>query len=170
MFKKLILLMLVLSGFQVAAMQKPKMMDHSHMPISVPSVVPTPQLSLNLTRDAMSGFNLEILISNYVFVLPPSEMSMMEMMSVGPLSADGLLQGHAHLYINGEKIQRVYGRLLHLPAERFKNGINNISITLNNNGHMHWVVEDKKVIATLTINPDMERFLLHNFASFPHPQ
>lgn len=144
-----------------------KMMDHSHIPIDVPSNAPTPRLSLELSRDVMSGFNLTLKLSHYQFTVPPANMSMQEMMSVGQLSRQGYLQGHAHLYINGEKIQRIYGQYVHLPQELFKNGINNISVTLNNHGHMYWLADTKKILATLTINPNNDKFLVHDFASFP---
>lgn len=44
---------------------KPMQMDHSHLPIAVPTNVKEPALSLVLNKDTMSGYNLHLKIQNY---------------------------------------------------------------------------------------------------------
>ena len=74
---------------------------------------------------------------------------------------------NAHLYINGVKIQRIYGHALHLPANLFKSGINTVSVTLNNHGHMYWTAQGKKIVATLYVNDQTKEFITYRFESFP---
>lgn len=150
-----------------ANVQRPKMamMDHSHMPITAPKTAQTVRLDLEISDDAMSGYNLTIHTQNYVMQPPPAQLSMAEMMS--PSLAGEQLLGHAHLYINGEKIQRVYGKYLHLPQTLFKAGTNSISVSLNNHGHMYWQQSGKKVIATLMIEHQSPVLVKHSFSSFP---
>ena len=92
---------------------------------------------------------------------------MAQMMAVTVDDTTGFVAGHAHLYINGIKIQRIYGHNVHLPNKLFKAGINNISVTLNNHGHLYWTADDKKILATLYINEAQTPFISYEFASFP---
>ncbi len=144
------------------------MMDHAHLPISVPKTIDNVSLSLSLVKDVMSGYNLTLLTNNYMLVPPPSEASMSTLMSATINTQSGFLEGHAHLYINGDKIQRVYGSNVHLPQVLFREGINSISVTLNNHGHMYWTMKDKKILSTLYINTSSPEPLVKNkFESFP---
>jgi hypothetical protein len=142
-------------------------MDHSHMPINVPTTAEVPALSLHLSKDAMSGYNLTLQLQRYALMPPPEGLPMTDLMTATIASPSGFIEGHAHLYINGIKIQRVYGEHIHLPHSLFKSSINTISVTLNNHGHMYWVVEDKKVVATLYVNQDKTPFITYRFESFP---
>ena len=144
-----------------------KMMDHSHLPIDVPSQAKPLALSLSLAKDAMSGVNLTITTEHYHFALPPSEMTMQAMMSPAYHPISGFLAGHAHLYINGDKVQRLYGQHVHLPDRFFKQGINTISVTLNNHGHMQWQQKQKAVVSTLYVNSEALDKVTHQFDSFP---
>lgn len=141
--------------------------DHSHMPIAVPSDAPIPALSLALARDAVSGFNITLNVQRYALTVPPAEMSMNEMMTPSRDPSTGFVEGHAHLYVNGEKIRRIYGRNEHLPSTLFRPGVNQITVTLNNHGHMAWTVDEKKILATLFIKPDASPVIAHRFESFP---
>jgi hypothetical protein len=145
---------------------KPGKMDHSHMPVSVPKNVAPMALSLQLSEDAMSGYNLKLQTQRYVLTPPPAGLGMAQLMGAAIDERSGYLTGHAHLYINGEKIQRVYGSDVHLPASLFKAGINSISLTLNNHGHMYWTIDDKKVVSTLHIDNGAATLLKNQFDSF----
>lgn len=143
-------------------------MDHSHMPIHLPKGMQQPKLSLAIHKDAMSGFNLELMTANFHMVPPPYEIQTMAELMDAPNSKDGkTVEGHAHLYINGEKISRVYSRYLHLPGTLFKKGVNQVTISLNNHAHMPWHSDKKQILATLVINPDLDKVLVHRFESFP---
>jgi hypothetical protein len=143
-------------------------MDHSHMPIAVPANTLTPRLSLGLYKDAMSGLNLELLLENFTLIPPPrGVLAMKDLMvaTVNPRSS--FVEGHAHLYVNGEKIQRLYGPNVHLPDARFHAGLNQVTVTISNHGHMYWTADKRQVLATLFINLAAEDPILHRFESFP---
>lgn len=143
-------------------------MDHSHIPVAVPEDSPAPALSLKLHKDALSGFNLEILTERYSLVPPPRvELSMTALMVLSMDSNTGFVEGHAHLYVNGEKVQRVYGHELHLPAALFRPGVNQITVTINNHGHMYWTVDARQVLATLFVDPSAKPVVVYCFESFP---
>lgn len=157
----------VFASGHVFAIDAVPAMDHSHTPIEVPDDVAAPAMALSVSVDAVSGFNLAVQLDNYLLSPPPDLATMAELMGVEIDSASGMLTGHAHLYVNGKKIQRVYGKYVHLPATLFNDGVNQVSVTINNHGHMYWTVAGKKVIATTFINTDKAQPVLYSFASFP---
>lgn len=157
-------LIVLLVMFSLTAWGK---MEHSHMPIAVPESVKPVALSLVLTKDTMSGFNLTLHTRHYNLMPPRQGLSMDESMAASINATSGYVEGHAHLYINGEKIQRVYGENIHLPETLFKQGTNSISVTLNNHGHMAWTMAGKKIIATLYVGSVLSAEIKHKFESFP---
>src|SRR5215510_1606955 len=76
-----------------------------HQVLNVDPALPIPGIALRLTRDAADGFNLALDVSNFTFtperVNTPNEQN----------------TGHAHLYINGQKIARLYSPWMHLPGK-----------------------------------------------------
>jgi len=114
-----------------------------------------PQLSLSLFKDTSNGYNLYLSLVNYQ--IQPPELSQIK----GVLNAP--LEGHAHLYINGIKIGRLYGVYYHLPEKMFNAGVNNIKVTLNSHDHAVWTVQDKDVLSSLMINTLKEDFILYQF-------
>jgi hypothetical protein len=58
-------------------------------------------------------------------------------------------EGHAHLYVDGEKVGRVYGEWLHLSLEP---GEHEIRVTLNGNDHRDYLVDGTPVEATVTVD------------------
>jgi hypothetical protein len=121
-----------------------------------------------LKKDLISGYNLQLKTQHYFLTPPPSGVDMTELMTVTINNELGVIEGHAHLYVNGEKIQRIYGKNVHLPQTLFKQGTNSISVTLNNHGHMYWTIDDKKIVSTLYIDSSTTTELVkHKFESFP---
>lgn len=145
-----------------------KMMDHSHLQLQVPDGTPIPLLSLEKFGDAMSGINVRMLLKNYAMMPPPPDMlEMSELMSATLDPKTGFVEGHAHLYINGEKISRVYNDVIHVPGDLFRPGVNQVTVTLNNHGHMQWAVKTRKVLATLFVEPEKDFQVKHRFESHP---
>ena len=142
-------------------------MSHEELPIAVPDNAPTPALSLEIYSDSMSGYNLILNLENYQMSAPPRESSMSEMMSASIDQQTGYIEGHAHLLINGTKVQRIYGDKLHLTADLFTSGLNQITVTLNNHGHMFWTIKETQILSTLFFNNDGVPSIVHEFASFP---
>ncbi|WDE13807.1 hypothetical protein [Thalassomonas haliotis] len=133
------------------------MMDHSHEPVAIPVNLPVPKLEVVLYKDDKSGFNLHIQLADFQLEAP-------EFASEKPLS---YVQGHAHLFINGQKIQRIYGQYLHLPGTLFKPGINQVMVTLNNHDHKIWSRGKKQVVASVFLDAGKAQFVQHSFSSSP---
>jgi hypothetical protein len=96
--------------------------DHSAMmPISVPAGADAPTLAATVLKDPMSGWNLQIAVTNFRF--SPEHASLEHIAG----------EGHAHAYVNGEKIARVYGNWLHI--EQLPEGDVTVEVALNSNDH-----------------------------------
>ncbi|GLQ35742.1 hypothetical protein GCM10007939_20250 [Amylibacter marinus] len=109
--------------------------DHHnhHAPVDTAADSPKPGISIFVHPDAVSGWNLEILTENFEF----------SPQTVNEEHRDG--QGHAHVYVNGEKLARLYTRWLYI--ESLPRGENTITVTLNSNDHRVIAVEGEKVSA-----------------------
>ncbi|MEM1344099.1 MAG: hypothetical protein AAGI34_05895 [Pseudomonadota bacterium] len=110
------------------------MMAHRNL-----EVVPegAPEVAIAITKDAMTGWNLRLETQNFTFA--PEAIN-------GPVA---LNQGHAHVYVNGEKLGRLYGHHYHLPD--FLPGPHEIRVTLNANDHSTFAVEGQPIAATAQI-------------------
>ncbi len=138
-------------------MDMSKGMQHGHTPVSLPKDSLTPKLTISLSPDSMSGYNLHLEIAQFQLESPLN-------MGNAPKNT---VEGHAHLYINGEKIQRVYGNDVHIPGKHFKEGMNQINVTLNNHDHKAWQKDGKEIISSVFINTEKETLVSHQFSSFP---
>ena len=116
---------------------------HVHPPREAPSGMPAPSVTHLVFPDASDGYNLQILVRNFDFA---------------PASINGearVGEGHAHVYVNGVKIGRVYGPWFHLPAALFASGENEVRVTLNANDHGEWTVGGEPVASTVRVlRPD----------------
>lgn len=94
---------------------------HVHRTLEVPAGRPVPALDLVVTQDPVSGWNLQLQTENFRFA--PENVNHSSLFN----------EGHAHLYVNGEKIARIYSNWYHLSE--LPPGRNEIRVTLNANGH-----------------------------------
>lgn len=97
-----------------------------------------PDLELSVSRDSHGGWNLKLRTSNFRF--SPE--------NVGGEHVDG--EGHAHLYVNGKKIARLYGENFHIAS--LASGSNVVQVSLNTNDHQTYALGDEPVQRTVTIN------------------
>ncbi|SEL89033.1 hypothetical protein SAMN05444413_12027 [Roseivivax marinus] len=110
--------------------------DHATQ-LSLPSDAQAPTLDVSVEPDPASGWNLHLATTGFAFA---------------PLSASGahvLGEGHAHLYVNGQKRARIYGAWTHLaelPA-----GDVELRVTLNANDHRPLAVGDVPVEQVVTV-------------------
>lgn len=110
---------------------------HSHGTMEVSSDLPVPAVELVASEDAVQGWNLETKVTNFSYV--PEDVNQTSLQS----------EGHAHLYVNGEKIARLYGPwyyLSDLPA-----GSNEVKVTLNTNDHKDLTRNGEVISDTVTI-------------------
>lgn len=113
--------------------------SHTHKLYEV-SQESAPQISnLAVTPDAKSGWNISFDTANFVF--SPE--------NVSSAHVDG--QGHAHLYIDGEKITRLYSANYYL-ADIGDVGEHNVVVVLNTNDHRDYAVDGASVSALSTVS------------------
>ena len=115
----------------------------SHASMEVPDSMKIPAADFKIHEDKKSGWNIEIFYEN--ITISPEKASSPHV--------DG--QGHAHIYVNGEKINRVYGNWYHLG--NLEPGTNEIKITLSSNNHSEFRVGGKPVGAAKKITVDLTK-------------
>ncbi|MBM1221949.1 hypothetical protein JQU17_14350 [Ponticoccus sp. SC2-23] len=109
--------------------------SHDHSQLSEwPANMPSPEIALTLWPDAGRDMNLRVDAPGFTFT--PEEVNG----AVTPAT------GHAHIYVNGEKIARLYGPYAHLTA--LPEGAE-IRVTLNANDHTEWAVDGVPLAATI---------------------
>ena len=105
-------------------------------PIDVPTA-DAPDVAISITPDPMAGYNLNVVTENFAF-------------SPQNASLDNVTgEGHAHVYINGEKLGRLYSPWMHLDT--LPKGDVEIEVTLNTNDHRPLAVNGTAISATQTI-------------------
>lgn len=99
-----------------------------------------PEVTLAVSEDALSGWNIRVSTRDFTFA---PEMVNQENVP---------RHGHAHLYVNGQKIARLYGPAFHIPD--LPEGRNVISVSLNANDHSDLVLNGQPIFAEVTVmNP-----------------
>ncbi|MFT7588051.1 MAG: hypothetical protein ACI959_000257 [Limisphaerales bacterium] len=116
---------------------------HEHIPLEYPSDLPIPSVKLSVEKDAMSGFNLHIGAENFVF--SPEH--------AGDMNTFG--EGHAHLYLNGTKIARLYSNWYHIPD--LPVGKHDLEVTLHTNMHQLLTLEGESISDKEIIEVEFEK-------------
>lgn len=106
-----------------------------HEPLAVDADA-APAVSLSVRPDPASGWNLHLVTDNFRFA--PE--------SAGGAHVPG--EGHAHLYVNGGKVARLYAGWAHL--DELPPGAT-ITVTLNANDHRVYQVDGSPVQAAVTL-------------------
>lgn len=104
-------------------------MKHGGMEVGDTPTPPT--VKLTVRKDAKAGWNLQTQVTNFRFA--PEHAS----------TAHVPGEGHAHLYIDGKKVTRLYGEWYHIPS--LSPGTHKITVTLNANSHEDLMVKGKVV-------------------------
>lgn len=123
----------------MADMSDMNMSDHQHPPRNVTADAPIPSVSHLVFPDVMGGYNVQILPRNFTFT---------------PAAINREVrgnEGHAHIYVNGVKIARVYGSWFHLPSTLFQPGDNEVHVTLNANDHSEWAINNEPISSTVKV-------------------
>jgi hypothetical protein len=113
---------------------------HGHDAIEVDATQPIPTVAIAIHPDSASGWNLEIITTNF------------ELTGATAGQANRPDQGHAHLYANGVKIARVYGDWYHIPT--LPSGEVAIDLVLNSNQHQVLTQNGMPIAASTTIITD----------------
>jgi hypothetical protein len=116
-------------------------MPHSHSAeMFTVSADEAPSLKIMVTEDAKSGYNVRLMTENFTFT---------------PESVNGenvIGEGHAHLYVDGEKIGRLYGPDFHYDGN-FE-GTKTFKATLNANDHSEYAVDGEAISAEVAVTHD----------------
>lgn len=119
--------------------------NHAHPLINVKDDLPQPSVQHLVLPDSKDGYNIQILTQNFAFT--PAR--------INDDNRDN--EGHAHIYINGEKIARVYGHWYHVPSSLLQTGMNVISVTLNANDHSEWAIDNVPITSNVrVVKPDAQ--------------
>ncbi|MCA9352134.1 hypothetical protein KC866_01970 [Patescibacteria group bacterium] len=104
---------------------------HEQRDVTSPTI---PTLDVSVYPDSKSGYNIHIITDNFTWTP--------ERVNTDPVENEG----HAHLYINNEKVARIYGPWFHLDDHHLVPGKpNTMRVTLNTNDHAEWSVEGNTI-------------------------
>ena len=109
---------------------------HSHGLLEVTSNK-VPEVKIEMIKDKVSGWNLLVKTKNFTFTP--------EKVNQAPIQN----QGHAHIYIDGEKLTRLYGNAYHLSD--FPPGKHEVSVGLNGNDHSNFAVNGQPIMDKVTV-------------------
>lgn len=112
---------------------------HVH-PIYEISADTAPTIELDVTKDSMSGWNVRIQTTNFKF--SPQD--------AGKETVAG--EGHVHLYLDDQKIARVYGEWFHLVIPTA--GEHTIRATLNTNDHSDYATDGNIIEASTSVTTE----------------
>ena len=133
-------------GFFLAAANNVALDGHHHPEadraghggtIDLPAGPGAPTLDFRVAKDAASGWNLHVVTTGFRFA--PESVN-------GPHRPG---EGHAHVYVDGKKVARIYGPWFHLGV--LPPGEVTLSVTLNANDHSALAVAGRPLKAEKTI-------------------
>ena len=116
---------------------------HMMMPLyEVPAGVQAPGVDVTVHTDPKKGWNVQVVTTDFLWA--PENASTMPVMG----------EGHAHLYVDDEKVARLYGGWYYLGA--LDEGEHQVRVTLNANNHSDYAKDGQVIeaVATATVGPD----------------
>jgi len=133
---------------------------HQHKSREISKDRPIPKIEIIVFRDMMDGVNIHIGVGNYILDAPdlaPKNLN----------AKDSVLHGHAHLFVNGIKRQRIYGSDVHIPQDWLKKGVNQVAISLNSHQHENWTYQKENIVSSIFLDLSKKELVLHHFSSQP---
>ncbi|MEP0963363.1 MAG: hypothetical protein ABJQ70_14195 [Roseobacter sp.] len=112
-------------------------MQHGRVEVSA---VGAPQVDITVEQDPMNGWNVTLSTNNFTFT---------------PQLVNGANKdntGHAHLYVGGVKIARLYGPHFHIPS--LPVGDHDISVNLSSNDHSYYIIDGNRIAARTTVTQE----------------
>lgn len=134
---------------------------HQHKTRDIGEKTPVPKIELQVFKDTVDGVNVHVDVEHYVINAPHANKSK------ETTTSDGVLQGHAHVFVNGSKLVRLYGRDLHIPASSLQDGVNQVAVSLNSHQHENWVTGNLSIVSSVFFDLSKTPIILHNFTSQP---
>ena len=118
--------------------EMPHTAEAMHEPLEIPTGQAIPSVNLVAHPDAHQGWNLEVQVTDFTFV--PEQVNRSNLP----------FEGHAHLYIDGTKITRLYGNWYYL--ESLPSGRHEITVSLNTNDHRTLTHQGQPIEATIVLD------------------
>ncbi|MDA0265404.1 MAG: hypothetical protein O2890_02785 [Cyanobacteria bacterium] len=109
-----------------------------HGNLEIPADQPVPTVTLTAHPDPVSGWNLEVQTEHWTFA--PERVNQSSLTT----------EGHGHLYVNGEKMTRLYSTWTYLPS--LPPGENRLTVGLNANGHEGLTHNGEPIEATVVVD------------------
>lgn len=94
---------------------------HGHGHLEISEGQPVPVVVVDIFPDPVSGWNVQVQTENWEFA--PERVNQNSVTT----------EGHAHLYVNGEKVTRIYNEWSYIPS--LPPGEHVLTVGLNANGH-----------------------------------
>ncbi len=105
--------------------------------VEVPDGAEVPTVMVHLSPDPGGGWNLHLMTEHFTFA--PER-----------VNGDHVVgEGHAHLYVDGNKLARLYGPWFHIPA--LPSGDRTLSVSLNANDHRTYGHNGQPVEAAVSV-------------------
>ncbi|WP_169570304.1 hypothetical protein [Sneathiella limimaris] len=108
--------------------------------VDLPADAGAPSVEFAVYKDPVAGWNVFLQTQNFTFA--PRHASLEHVAG----------EGHAHIYVNGEKRARIYGDWFHMDS--MPAGENTVQVTLNANDHRSYRVDGKPVQSELIVHVD----------------
>lgn len=112
--------------------------DMTHGYAEIPAGYVLPSVNASVFKDLSGSWLLKVETDHFTFT--PEKAGMSE---------PSYNEGHAHIYINGKKINRLYGEYYHLGS--LSKGKNEIKVTLNANNHGALIYKGKPIQSIETV-------------------
>lgn len=142
-FTTSIALFLAILGLAGCAANTGTYESHAYGTVDVAEGEPVPTIEIEVEPDAVAGWNLHLIAENIEFA--PERASTEHFPG----------EGHAHLYINGKMIARLYSKWYHIT--KLRTGRNQIIVTLNSNDHNAYSINGEVISATTVIEVEEEQ-------------
>jgi hypothetical protein len=111
--------------------------DHDY--VEIPEGYHVPAVNMSVTQDQSGTWLLKVEANHFAFA--PEKAGM---------KSPSYNEGHAHVYINGIKINRLYGEYYNLGT--LPKGKNEIIVTLNSNNHGVLVYKGQPIQSSIVVD------------------
>lgn len=111
--------------------------EHMHDTVALDDAVTIPTVDVSVTPDPVKGWNVHAAVTGLTWA--PTRAGLDDVAG----------EGHAHLYVDGEKLTRLYGEWYHI--ESLPPGSHEIEVGLNANGHAAFTVGGEPIADSVTI-------------------
>lgn len=147
---------MLVGKYQGGEVKKEGTDTHAHVSlVEVPEGALVPTVDAIIHEDPKGGYNVQIVTTNFTFA--PERASTEHVFG----------EGHAHIYVDGVKINRVYGEWYHL-ASLGNAGEHTIKVELSANDHSTYAHNGVKIEDTETVMTAGDAMMHHEDDGHDH--